>query len=51
VIGGRVVPEEAGGACILLAMEPAFSVSNVLVRGDGLLYNWMPLLIGEGLHL
>jgi hypothetical protein len=21
------------------------------VRGDGLLYNWMPLLIGEGLHL
>jgi hypothetical protein len=21
------------------------------VRGDVLLYNWMPLLIGEGLHL
>jgi hypothetical protein len=22
-----------------------------IVRGDGLLYNWMHLLIGEGLHL
>jgi hypothetical protein len=21
------------------------------IRGDGLLYNWMSLLIGEGLHL
>jgi hypothetical protein len=25
--------------------------SSVCVRGDGLLYNWMHLLIGEGLHL
>jgi hypothetical protein len=24
---------------------------NITMRGDGLLYNWMTLLIGEGLHL
>jgi hypothetical protein len=29
----------------------ANSIQGGIVRGDELMYNWMPLLIGEGLHL
>jgi hypothetical protein len=34
-----------------LAEAKKISGSDYHVRGDGLQRNWMPLLIGEGLHL
>jgi hypothetical protein len=40
-----------GAGARVSGSEKKISCSDYHVRGEGLQWNWMPLLIGEGLHL